>query len=547
MEPCQAGEVDLQGKSVPNYIVPNDQQLKRFLIVGTEGGTYYARNDKELTEKHATCINNLIREGQGEVVVKTAVEALKGGHAAKPNTALYTLAVCCGSEDRQVKLAAYKALCDACSIPTHLFMFVQFVENIGKQKTPNTTGWGRGLRKAVSVWYQQFAANPQRLAMLITKYRQRGGWTHRDLLRLCHAKPKDGALKFILRYAVKGLKSAHSKYLEDTTVDGDQQMMAVYEYLSVCDGVKQLKNNQNTEEVERVVALIKKHDLVREHIAPEMLSSVVVWQSLLEKMPLKALVRNLNKMTEIGLFKNAENVRMVVRELDNKEKIHQSRLHPYFILIGWLTYRSEKGYKGKLAWKAVPEVVTALENAFYAAFDNVTPTKKRILIALDVSTSMSWEAPKAIITPRYSSAAMMMVTNRIEPFCDVIAFSESPTSIDISKDMSLDQVIACIENIPMGATDCSLPMAWAKQNNKKYDAFVIYTDSETWFSKDTPANTLRDYREASGIKNAKLVTVAMTSDGFTISDPADTNMMDMVGFDCKAPTVLQEFIAGNLE
>jgi 60 kDa SS-A/Ro ribonucleoprotein len=36
----------------------------------------------------------------------------------------------------------------------------------------------------------------------------------------------------------------------------------------------------------------------------------------------------------------------------------------------------------------------------------------------------------------------------------------------------------------------------------------------------------------------------MTSNGFTIADPADGGMLDVVGFDAAAPAVIGDFVAG---
>jgi 60 kDa SS-A/Ro ribonucleoprotein len=55
-----------------------------------------------------------------------------------------------------------------------------------------------------------------------------------------------------------------------------------------------------------------------------------------------------------------------------------------------------------------------------------------------------------------------------------------------------------------------------------------------------PDEALRRYRERTGIP-AKLVVVGMTSSGFTIADPNDAGMLDVVGFDAAAPNVIAAF------
>ena len=74
------------------------------------------------------------------------------------------------------------------------------------------------------------------------------------------------------------------------------------------------------------------------------------------------------------------------------------------------------------------------------------------------------------------------------------------------------------------------------------DCFVVLTDSETWAGKIHPAQALKQYRERMGIP-AKLVVVGMASNGFSIADPNDAGMLDVVGFDATAPNVISDFAA----
>ena len=72
------------------------------------------------------------------------------------------------------------------------------------------------------------------------------------------------------------------------------------------------------------------------------------------------------------------------------------------------------------------------------------------------------------------------------------------------------------------------------------DQFVVYTDNETWAGQVHPAQALRQYRERTGIP-ARLVVVGMASNGFSIADPSDARMLDMVGFDATTPQVIADF------
>ena len=55
----------------------------------------------------------------------------------------------------------------------------------------------------------------------------------------------------------------------------------------------------------------------------------------------------------------------------------------------------------------------------------------------------------------------------------------------------------------------------------------------------------KKYRLPTGI-DAKLVVVAMTSGGFTLADPDDAGMLDVVGFDSACPEILRAFAEGSV-
>ena len=98
-------------------------------------------------------------------------------------------------------------------------------------------------------------------------------------------------------------------------------------------------------------------------------------------------------------------------------------------------------------------------------------------------------------------------------------------------------------DLTFGRTDCALPMLYAMEQGLEVDAFVIYTDNETYCGRIHPHQALVQYREKTGIP-AKLIVVGMTSTGFSIADPADGGMMDVVGFDTAAPAVMSDFVRG---
>jgi len=177
----------------------------------------------------------------------------------------------------------------------------------------------------------------------------------------------------------------------------------------------------------------------------------------------------------------------------------------------------------------------------------VQPTGKRLLIAVDVSGSMDVGTVAGTpLSPRVAAAAQALVFARCEQDHYIHGFSGSFERLNISPQMRLDDVIRTTETMGrrMMSTDCALPIVHALTAGWDVDAFVIITDNETWAGPIHPVQALADYRRKR-VAGAKLVVVAMTSGGFSIADPDDAGMMDVVGFDAAVPELVRNFIADD--
>ncbi|XP_072016161.1 RNA-binding protein RO60-like isoform X2 [Amphiura filiformis] len=520
--------------SAGGYVWPvsDMNRLRRFMVLGTEGGTYYIQS-KDLGLENIDCIQKLIDDGLGEEVVKEIVKFSVEGRAAKQNPIMLALVQCARCTDMKTKKAAYDALSKVCRIPTHLFQFIEYSE-----KFSEGTGWGRAQRRAISRWYNN--KKPNDLAYQITKYRKRNGWTHRDVLRLAHVKPENDATSLVLKYIAKGKKALLEEFGKIEEPNDRQK--------SVMMLLRAVEDAKVSDDQTEIMTLIEEHNLVREHIPTKFLKEKDIWRSLLQQMPMTAMIRNLGKMSSIELLAPlSDEANLVCERLQSDERLKKARIHPFSILLAYKTYKAKKGDKGKLTWEPEQTVLNALDDAFYKSFKFVEPTGKRFLLAVDVSGSMSCSGVNGArnVTAREAAAAMTMVTMRTEKRHHLVAFSNRLVDIPINEKMRMDEVIRICSNIPMGATDCAQPMIYARQKKISVDVFIIYTDCETWAGNIQPAEALRSYRKETGI-DAKLIVVAMTSNGFTLADPKDAGMMDIVGFDAAAPDVIRNFALGLL-
>lgn len=500
------------------------ERLDRFLVLGSEGGSYYA-TERALTVESAAAASACLAE-DGPRAVARVVELSESGRAPKNDPALFVLAVAAGSEDDATRAAALEALPRVARTGTHLFHWMQYVQAF--------RGWGRGARNAVARWYTE--RPPRELAYQLLKYPSRDGWSHRDALRLAHPRPATEEQRALFRRAVKGRAA-------EPEGEGDG-----LELVRAADRLHADPAPQPREAAE----IVRAHRLTREMVPTGLLTSPEVWEALLEEMPLTATVRSLAAMTKVGLLApGSEAAARVAARLADGEALRRARVHPVQLLSALTTYASGKGVRGSLAWEPVAQVVDALDAAFYLAFQAVEPAGRRTMLALDVSGSMT--APVhglPGVSCREGSAAMALVTAATEPHTFFTAFTASEgqagwqstalSTLAISPRQRLDDVVRAVSGLPFGGTDCALPMTEALRFGWEVELFVVYTDSETWAGRMHPSQALRDYRERTGIP-AKLVVVGMASNGFSIADPDDPGMLDVVGFDAAAPRLIAEF------
>lgn len=501
------------------------KQVERFLILGSEGGTFYVGENK-LTLDNA---KNLVKVLSGNT--ETAREALQlivdistSGRAYKNDPAIFALALAVSViTDPKLRSEAYTAIPQVCRTGTHLFTFMESVKGL--------RSWSAGLRRGVSSWYEN--KTDDKLAYQLVKYRQRNGWTHADVMRLAHPNMGDSQN---VRWAL-GKEEVNTEKLS-------RVIQGFIEVQKQTDG--------------KVIAkMIQEYGLPWEALPTEALNHTQVWDALLDTMKPIALTRNLGKMSALGMFNTNlnSNVPRVLAGL-SKERILSEKVHPMQFLLAATTYAAGRGVKGSLTWQTNQKIVDALNKAFFDAFGNVEATGKNTMLALDCSGSMTTaNVANTFIDCRTAAAAMALVTANAEPNYDLVGFAATARGqfggmhgggdprllpIKVSAKTNLDEVKRAMASIPMGGTDCSLPMRHALANKIPVETFVIYTDNETWAGPVHPAQALKEYRQKMGI-GAKLVVVGMTATPFTIADPKDAGMLDVVGFDSAAPGIISEF------
>mgnify|MGYP003845690561 FL=1 len=518
------------------------KQLERFLILGTEGGTFYV-SEKKLTADNANKVLLLLKKDGVKVVDKT-VEMLKSGRAPKPDVAIFVLALAASKGDDATRKAALAAVPSALKTGTHLLKFVDTVNGL--------RGWGRGLKKAVQLWFK--GRKNETLALQLVKYKQREGWSMKDVLRLAKPVPETDVQGKLFGWTAKNEKAEWAKAQVapgDKALDfvwAAEQASGLKLVAEQADSaeVKAILVEANQASVKKLVDLIVTHRLPREALPTEALNKVEVWEALLQEMPMTAMIRNLGTMSKIGLLKPLSDAeKLVYQRLTDAERLRGAKVHPIQVLSALRTYASGRGVRSAATWTVSNKTVEALDEAFELSFGAVEPAGTRHLLGLDVSGSMSWGEIAGVpgLTPSAATAALAVVAARTEPWTAIMGFADSFRDLGITAKDRIDEATRKVSGLTFGGTDASLPMTWALANKVNVDTFVVLTDSETWAGKIQPVQALVKYRQATGI-NAKLIVVGMTSTGFTIADPTDAGMLDVVGFDGATPALMAKFAKG---
>jgi 60 kDa SS-A/Ro ribonucleoprotein len=525
------------------------KRLDRFLILGSESSTYYV-SGSQLTDENVKCLLALLAE-DGSRFVSVVAGMLASGRAPKPDHAIFALALAASQGDDVTRKAALATVPTALRTGTHLLKFAATANEL--------RGWGRGLRKAVRNWFR--ARGNETLALQLVKYQQREGWSMRDLLRLSKPVPKDEVQGRLFGWTAR---RGEAEWARTASAPGHKALAFVWateqahrlrlspsgpvseEFGLKIDLRAKLEPPKPPRSPNAWLELIRKYRLPREALPTEALSKAEVWEALLQEMPMTAMIRNLGVMSRVGLITPGSAAeKLVTARLTDAARLRAAKVHPIQVLSALRTYSAGRGYRSRSKWRVSQPVVTALDDAFELSFGAVEPAGTRQLLALDVSGSMGTGEIAGVprLTPSAATAALAVVAARTEPWTRIMGFGNTFRHLGITAKDRLPEAMEKVSGLTFGATDASVPMTWATDRRLAVDTFVVLTDNETWAGSIQPVQALESYRQASGI-NAKLIVVGMTSTGFTIADPEDAGMLDVVGFDGATPVLMAKFAQG---
>lgn len=421
---------------------------------------------------------------------------------------------------------------------SHLFMALAVARD--------SRGFGHGVRRFVREWVA-YHKEKKDLEYQLLKYRTRQGFNFADILRMTHLKP-DQATEALFRFWIQ----YHYPKEKQIQKAPNEQYMA---FLML----------QGTIDPPHVATLIEKHRLTWEMVPSGYLTEPVILRALLQDMPGFALIRYLNRFTSygaIGLDSKAgeDALRLTL------DKLETVKLHPVNLLKAKLTYEQGQGEKGKLTWRPLQNIVSALDSAIIRNFDTAAEDVPQIgdmWLFLDTSGSMRGGYGKLIDELTYGAVLSMVMIKALG--WQKVTFGSFADSAMIMIDPFLKPRSSQVTH-PLDSTNISGVVQWLNrhgmccgtdaasvyslaldkvQGGHKPDAFVMITDSESWAGRSHPSQLLDTYRKKSG-KKAVAVYLSLTADKVSLVDPNDSLSVDLVGMDDSIPKLVNLALAKKL-
>jgi 60 kDa SS-A/Ro ribonucleoprotein len=493
-------------------------RLRRFLILGTEGGTYYA-SERQLAVQNVQALRECADQDPQRFVIEIHHVSTRG-LALRQRSTLAALAFAASYAPN--RLAAYSALPVVCRTASHLFEFLSIVTQL--------RGWSRGLRSAVENWYTVHQSRGD-LAYQAIKYRERNGWTHKDVLRTVHPRGLDPALAhFIMGSPFAAVEEHHLTM--PASIEAFIELQAI------------------REDTSRAAQLIADHALPWEAVPTVLHQHRDVWEALLPHMPYHAMLRNLSRFSALGMLDVATGsaARIATRLVSDMQR---ARVHPMHI---WLARRAYAFGSGRhRAWTPLSHVTDMLDALFEMSFVTqgvATRTADPMALVIDRSGSMGAQVAGIASCSAWEGAAIMAYCQyRLADHCTVIAFSDRAHRVPITGDAQRhpDAFARQIQAaVPGGGTDLSTAIRRLLHDAIPARTVVIYTDDQiNQGAQVTPL--FRQYRDTGAGEGARGIAVGLTSHNVTIADVNEPWWYTAVGLDSSLPQVIHTIHTGRVE
>lgn len=441
------------------YRLTSKQALAQMVNTGTFSNTFYANALEQLEQVLAFAMQT-----ESEFLAKLAVYARQHGYMK--DTPVLLLALLCTREDGQKYFKQiFNVIIDN---GKQLRNFVQVMRSgvVGRKSLGNLA------KNQVNAWI--LSASDKRFVSANLGNQP----SLKDVIRLAHPKPHDDRTQALIRWAIG------QEYQHEHLPVLVQQLLAF-----------QQDNTQPLPDVP--LQWLMSLDLTTEH-----------WANIAKQGSWQMVRMNLNTFARHGVFEIDGMAEIIAEKLSDKTAIQQSRCFPYQLYTTWSALDPE-----------VPIVVrNALKSAMITALSHVPQIEGNLVIAVDVSGSMSssitgyrrgqTSVVRCVDVASLFATAMKYVnpTARIMPFDTQLRTIASlnddneqkgtlkqriqarigkrqPKEIDVFK-MADELASLC-----GGGTHTALPMERLNKEQAQVDVMIYFSDNESWADEQSGRNT----------------------------------------------------------
>lgn len=536
-QPIPGRESEMVKNDAGGYVFRKDvwTRLADFLVLGTEGGTYYANEQKHTIRNIKTVAEAVALDGVRAVQMAVDYSSGRPPRVVKPYPALYVVGVALVTGDldtRRVAADSVPKVARTVDHLAHLFGYAKGAGGVGAAGSVSSTV----AHRAWVNWFR--AGDPNAVAYQLLKYPSRktgDGEPFRpgDLLRLASPHPRNDTESDLFGLAVG----------KRTPLDVTGSFANAKAYYEA----------QLADTPAKAVKVIRAYHVPWEFLPDKVLKSPEVWAALIPTLGMTALIRNLARMTEYGVFSPlSDAVGQVTSRLKDQTELHRARIHPFDVMLARVVYASGRAQPNAKApvrtWTPNVYILDALDRAFEVAGRVAERRVGRLVVGIDRSGSMGYGVTHggSVIGRAYNIAAAsaLSLIRTWEADSHVVEFDTGVYPSQLRPNMSLGEVM----RLPFdgGGTDLAAPIGWALRQNVKCDAFVILTDNETWAGRRHTTHLIDDYRRR--INPAARVIVASTvASGMSVLDPKESGVLNIAGFDSSLPTLVAGYLAAGGE
>lgn len=457
-----AGTKAKNHEGFPTFIRSDQEAYLQVLLTNTLSGTFYADQKELLADSLA--LHELMAQQNPDFMARAILYARNFGFMRlQPIVGLAFLAKHNLSLFRQIFSRVIQT-------PGDLSDFVEIMR--GKVVS---NGMGRAVKTTINEW---LAGLSEYHAI---KYGSGGqGYSLRDILRLCHPKPKDMKRQLVFNYLVSG----ELQFAPESTGDipgpawydagsNVPQIEAFERLKQVASSASEYASDADMQAAARqyIAAGRLPHEAVTGVLKPD----VETWKALIDQMPYLALLRHLVTFQRQGVLKDQEAVAKIADRLRNLVAMTRAKVLPFRFYSAMQEFHPQTSAEG--------DIYSALSDALESSFVNLPELPGRICIAPDVSGSMHGLIyDKSSI--HYCDVTGILAGALLKKCANTPLVLPFETSVKrqtrFNKNDSIMTTANYIAGMTGGGTHVGAPIEWLYNNKDRVDTIIAITDSEDW-------------------------------------------------------------------